>query len=78
MWLFASPVVYSSSIIPEGLKTLYTLNPMTGIVEGFRWAVLGGPRPDELIVVSAAASVLILVGALLYFRRVERTFADII
>jgi lipopolysaccharide transport system permease protein len=78
LWMFASPVVYTSSLIPERWKTLYALNPMTGVVEGFRWAVLGGPRPDDLIMVSAAASVLILVGALLYFRRVERTFADII
>jgi lipopolysaccharide transport system permease protein len=76
--LFASPVVYTSSLIPERWKTLYALNPMTGVVEGFRWAVIGGPRPDDLIVVSAAASVLILLGALLYFRRVERTFADVI
>lgn len=78
LWLFASPVVYESSLIPEQWKTLYALNPMTGVVEGFRWAVLGGPRVDDLILVSAAASVLILVAALLYFRQVERTFADVI
>jgi len=78
IWLFASPVVYTSSLIPERWRTLYALNPMTGVVEGFRWAVLGGPRADNLVLVSAAASVLILVGALLYFRRVERTFADVI
>jgi len=78
LWLFASPVVYTSSLIPPGWKTLYALNPMTGVVEGFRWAMIGGPRPDELILVSAGASVLILLGALLYFRRVERTFADVI
>jgi lipopolysaccharide transport system permease protein len=78
LWLFASPVVYQSSLIPERWRTLYALNPMTGVVEGFRWAVLGGPRPDDLILVSAAASALILIGALLYFRRVERTFADVI
>jgi lipopolysaccharide transport system permease protein len=78
LWLFASPVVYTSDLIPERWKTLYALNPMTGVVEGFRWAVIGGPRPDELILVSAAASVVILIGALLYFRRVERTFADVI
>jgi lipopolysaccharide transport system permease protein len=78
LWLFASPVVYTSNLIPERWKALYALNPMTGVVEGFRWAVIGGPRPDELILVSAAASVVILIGALLYFRRVERTFADVI
>ena len=78
LWLFASPVVYSSDLIPERWKTLYALNPMAGVVEGFRWAVIGGPRPDALILVSAAASAMILVGALFYFRRVERTFADVI
>jgi lipopolysaccharide transport system permease protein len=78
LWMFASPVVYTSSLIPERWRTLYALNPMTGVVEGFRWAVLGGPRPDEMILVSAVASILILIGALLYFRRVERTFADVI
>jgi lipopolysaccharide transport system permease protein len=78
LWLFASPVIYTSALIPERWRTLYALNPMTGVVEGFRWAMIGGPRPDDLILVSAAASVLILVGALLYFRRVERTFADVI
>jgi lipopolysaccharide transport system permease protein len=78
LWLFASPVVYRSALIPESLKTIYALNPMTGVVEGFRWMMLGGPRPDDIIVISAIASVLILVGALLYFRRVERTFADVI
>ena len=78
LWLFASPVVYTSTLVPEEWRLLYALNPMTGVVEGFRWAVLGGPRPDELIFVSAAASVVILAGALLYFRRVERTFADVI
>jgi len=78
LWLFATPVIYPSSLIPDRWKTLYALNPMTGVVEGFRWAVLGGPRPDDLIAVSATASVVILVGALLYFRRVERTFADVI
>ena len=76
--LFASPVVYTSSLIPASWHTLYALNPMTGAIEGFRWAVLGGPRPDDLILISATIAVLILVGALLYFRRVERTFADVI
>ena len=78
LWLFASPVVYTSALIPERWRTLYALNPMTGVVEGFRWAMIGGPRPDDLILVSAVASVLLLLGALLYFRRVERTFADVI
>lgn len=78
LWMFASPVIYTGSLIPAQWQTLYALNPMTGAIEGFRWAVLGGPRPDDVILVSAAAAVLTLVAALLYFRRVERTFADII
>lgn len=78
LWLFATPVLYTSSLIPEKWRAIYALNPMTGVVDGFRWALLGGPRPDDLIIVSTAATVLILIGALAYFRRVERTFADLI
>jgi lipopolysaccharide transport system permease protein len=77
-WLFASPVIYTSGLIPERWRTLYALNPITGAVEGFRWALLGGDRPSTLIVVSAAASLVLLIAALLYFRRAERTFADVI
>lgn len=76
--MFLSPVIYASSLIPERWQWLYALNPMTGVLEGFRWALLGGPRPDQLIVVSATASVLIFVSALVYFRRTEQTFADVI
>jgi len=64
--------------VPQGLRALFSLNPMMGVIEGFRWAALGGPRPDTTIIVSAAATLLILVGGLAYFRRVERTFADTI
>jgi lipopolysaccharide transport system permease protein len=78
IWMFASPVAYTSALIPAQWRVLFALNPMTGVVEGFRWALIGGPRPDDLIVVSAVASVLVLLGALSYFRRVERTFADVI
>lgn len=78
LWLFGSPVVYTSSLIPSEWHAIYALNPMTGVVEGFRWALIGGPRPDELILVSAVASVVVLLAALVYFRRVERTFADVI
>jgi lipopolysaccharide transport system permease protein len=78
VWLFVSPVVYPSSLIPAGWRTLYALNPMAGVVEGFRWATVGGPRPDELVATSAVSSVLILIGALAYFQRAERTFADVI
>ena len=78
LWLFASPVAYSSALVPPGLRTIFSLNPMTGVIDGFRWAALGGPRPDITIVISAAATLAILVGGLAYFRRVERTFADTI
>ena len=77
-WMFASPVIYASTLIPKEWQWLYALNPMTGVLEGFRWALLGGPRPDELILVSAAASVLVFASALVYFRHTEQTFADVI
>jgi lipopolysaccharide transport system permease protein len=78
VWLFASPVVYASSLIPAQWRVLFALNPMTGVEEGFRWALIGGDPPDVLILVSSVASVLVLLGSLAYFRRVERTFADVI
>jgi lipopolysaccharide transport system permease protein len=77
-WMFASPVIYASTLIPKEWHWLYALNPMTGVLEGFRWALIGGQRPDELILVSAAASVLIFASALIYFRHTEQTFADVI
>jgi lipopolysaccharide transport system permease protein len=77
-WMFASPVIYASTLIPKEWQWLYALNPMTGVLEGFRWALLGGPRPDDLIVVSALASVVVFATSLMYFRRTEQTFADVI
>ncbi|HSW42536.1 MAG TPA: ABC transporter permease [Patescibacteria group bacterium] len=76
--LFASPVVYSSSLIPERWLWLYSLNPMVGVVEGFRWAMLGGTRPDLAMLVSALVAAVIFVVAMVYFERAERTFADVI
>jgi lipopolysaccharide transport system permease protein len=76
--MFASPVIYASTLIPKEWQWLYALNPMTGVLEGFRWALLGGPRPDDLIVVSALASVVVFATSLMYFRRTEQTFADVI
>jgi lipopolysaccharide transport system permease protein len=78
LWMFASPVVYASTLIPSQWRTLFALNPMTGVVEGFRWSLIGGPAPDTTVVASAVASFVVLLGALVYFRRVERTFADVI
>jgi lipopolysaccharide transport system permease protein len=79
LWLFASPVVYSAELLPDSWRTLYYVNPMAGVVEGFRWSVLGGKRPEELAVgLSTLTAAVLLVGGVLYFRRMERQFADIV
>ncbi len=75
-WLFATPIAYPSSLLPEPWRSLYGLNPMAGVVEGFRWALLGTPAPGAIIWVSTAASVVVLVSGAFYFRRMERIFAD--
>ena len=78
-WMFATPIAYPSTLLSEPWRTLYALNPMVGVVEGFRWALLGtDTRPGPTIAVSAAAAVLLLVGGAFYFRRTERTFADVV
>lgn len=77
-WLFATPVAYPASLVPEKWRALYGLNPMTGIVEGFRWALVGGPAPGSMLLVSAAVVVALLATGLLFFRRFEGIFADII
>jgi lipopolysaccharide transport system permease protein len=76
MWFFITPVVYSTSEIPEKLHFLYAINPMTGVVEGFRWALLGTPAPGPMIIVSTLVTLFLLVTGLFYFRRMERSFAD--
>ncbi|HPW54123.1 MAG TPA: ABC transporter permease [Thermoanaerobaculaceae bacterium] len=76
LWLFATPVAYPSSLLPEPWRTVYGLNPMAGVVEGFRWALLAAPPPGAIIWVSAAAAAAILVSGAYYFRRMERMFAD--
>lgn len=76
-WLFITPIVYPSSLIPEQWQLLYALNPMAGVVEGFRWALLGlETAPGPMLAVSSTISVILLVSGLFYFRRMERTFAD--
>jgi lipopolysaccharide transport system permease protein len=78
-WLFATPIAYPSSLLPEPWKTVYAINPMVGVVEGFRWALLNTqPAPGPILWVSAAAALVLLVGTALYFRRMEKTFADIV
>ena len=78
-WLFATPVAYPSSIVPESWRALYGLNPMAGVVEGFRWSLLGAAEfQGGLIWASVAVVLLLLVGGLFYFRRMEQEFADVI
>jgi len=78
-WLFATPIAYSSSLIPEPWRVLYALNPMVGVVEGFRWAMLGTETaPGPMIAVSAVIAVVVLVSGAIYFRRMEDTFADVV
>jgi lipopolysaccharide transport system permease protein len=78
-WLFATPIAYSSGLLPEPWRTLYGLNPMVGVVEGFRWALLGtNTRPGPMIAVSSLMALFILIGGAYYFRRMEKTFADLV
>lgn len=79
IWMYATPVVYPSSLIPEKWRLIYGLNPMAGVVEGFRWALIGrGTKPGPMLLVSAFVTIILLVSGAFYFRRVEKTFADII
>jgi lipopolysaccharide transport system permease protein len=78
-WMFATPITYPSSLLEEPWRTLYGINPMAGVVEGFRWALLGTETaPGPILAVSAGAAVVLLVSGAFYFRRMERTFADIV
>jgi len=76
---YLTPVAYSATLVPERWQVLYRLNPMTGVVQGFRWALLGAGRaPNWTTAVSAAAVVVLLVSGAFYFRRTERTIVDVI
>jgi lipopolysaccharide transport system permease protein len=78
-WLFATPIAYPGSLLSEPWRTLYGLNPMVGAVEGFRWALLGAKTaPGPMVIVSSMVAFLVLVTGALYFRRMEKTFADIV
>ncbi len=76
-WLFITPIAYPTSMVPTKWQLLYAINPMTGVVEGFRWALLGtGTAPGPMLAVSTTISLLTLITGLFYFSRMERTFAD--
>jgi lipopolysaccharide transport system permease protein len=78
-WMLATPIAYPSSLLHEPWRTIYGLNPMAGVVEGFRWALLkSNAAPGPMIAVSSAAALLILITGAFYFRRMEKTFADIV
>ena len=78
-WMYASPVAYSTELIPTGLwRILYGLNPLVGVIQGFRWALLGGKKPDELMMMSIGLVTTLLITGLFYFRRMEKTFADVV
>jgi lipopolysaccharide transport system permease protein len=79
IWLFASPVAYSASVVPENWRFLYNLNPLAGIIEGFRWALLGSQNPPMVSLLSTSAVVLaLLYGGIVFFKRMEKTFADVV
>lgn len=79
VWLFATPIAYPSSLLSEPWRTLYGINPMAGVVEGFRWALLGtDTAPGPIILVSTTAALVLLVSGAFYFRRMEKTFADVV
>lgn len=78
-WMYATPIVYPSSIFDEPWRTLYAINPMVGVIEGFRWSLLGvETQPGPIIIVSALVSILILISGAFYFRRMEKNFADVV
>ncbi len=78
-WLFLTPIAYPSSLVPEKWRALYGLNPMAGVVEGFRWSLLGAKiHPGPMVLASAVAVIVLLLSGMAYFRRAERTFADVV
>ena len=78
LWMFASPVVYPASLLPQSLRFLYGLNPMAGVIEGFRWALLGTEIPGIMILVSTGVVILLLISGMFYFRRMEQYYADVV
>jgi lipopolysaccharide transport system permease protein len=78
-WMYASPVVYPLSLVPDRWRLVYSLNPMVGVIEGFRWSLIGSGQPNfAAIGVSVAVTIPLLLGGVVFFRRMERAFADVI
>jgi lipopolysaccharide transport system permease protein len=78
-WMFVTPVAYPSSMVPSEWQVIFALNPMTGVIEGFRWALLGtGQPPGILTLVSSIVAVFLLISGMFYFKRMERLFADMV
>lgn len=79
VWMFVSPVAYSLELVPTGIwRFIYALNPMAGVIQGFRWVLLGSRSPDEMTLVSLAIVVLLIITGLYYFRKMEKSFADLV
>jgi lipopolysaccharide transport system permease protein len=79
IWMYASPVAYSAKLIPQGIwRIFYGLNPLAGVIQGFRWALLGDTTPDIIMIVSVMVVFILLISGLYYFKRMERTFADVV
>jgi lipopolysaccharide transport system permease protein len=77
--MFSTPIVYPSTLLPEPWRTIYGINPMAGVVEGFRWALLGAnTAPGPMIIASSTVTILVLIGGAFYFRRLENKFADVV
>lgn len=79
-WMYITPIAYGASLVPEKWRLLYALNPMVGVVNGFRWALLGSSQtaPDQSLIISVVVSLVLLISGLYYFRRMERIFADMV
>lgn len=79
-WLFITPIAYGASLVPEQWRFLYAINPMVGVVNGFRWTLLGleSAAPNQMLLISIGVSLLVLISGLFYFRRMERQFADMV
>jgi lipopolysaccharide transport system permease protein len=79
VWMYTSPIVYSASVIPERYRFFYSLNPMVGVIEGFRWALLRKESPDfAVMTISSAVVLLLIIGGVVFFRNMESTFADVV